>query len=48
MTDILSAPLKKTAENSSSDISIARMSIREPSVFLDGVGKWGRIKCQDL
>ncbi len=45
---ILSVPFKNTAENSSSDISTVRISIREPSVFLDGVGKWGRIACQNL
>lgn len=39
ITCILSVPFKNTAENSSSDISIATVSIREPSVFLDGVGK---------
>ena len=39
MMDILPAPLKKTAEKSISDISIAIVSILEPNVFLVGVGK---------
>ena len=48
ITCILFVPFKNTAENNSSDISMAIISIREPSVFRDGVGKWGRIECQCL
>jgi len=48
MIDIFSTPFKNMAENNNSDISIASVSIWEPNVFLEGVGKCGRIKCQDL